>query len=172
MDFVEFLTRQGFTKPNEDYLWFDCESFDDGDSYLYLMEGLQRISCGRFTPEEITVKIGTPRKEGVLMKGDPLFDVNFQLTEILFCVDGRQELIKLCCDEWLDPDVVHHVNRILRECLSLSEQFYGVETGDQSLILVFGEPSLKKALEREGLWSDLDDLKIEKPANFSLLDIE
>lgn len=49
--------------------------------------------------------------------------------------------------------------------------FYGVETGDQSLILVFGEPPLKEALEQEGLWSDLDDLKIEKPANFSLLDI-
>lgn len=171
MDFEEFLIQHGFNEPNEDYLWFDCESFYDSDRYLDLIAGLRRISRGRFNPQDIRIAEGKPRKDGVLQEGDPLFNVDFKLLEIRFHLGGKQELIKGCCFEWLDPDIIHEVNRILRENLELNEQFFGMETGDQTLILVYGEPLLKDELQREGLWSDLEDLKIEKPENFSLLEI-
>src|SRR5690606_34339365 len=124
----------GFNEPNEDYLWFDCKWFYDSDSYRDLIIGLRRISRGRFNPQDIRIEEGKPRKEGVLQKGDPLFGVDFQLVKIHFRLGGKQELIKVCCVRWLDIDIVLEVNRMLREHLGMNEQFYGVETGDQTLI--------------------------------------
>jgi len=172
MDVEAFLSQHGFNEPNEDYLWFDCKWFYDSDSYHDLIIGLQRISRGKFNPQDILIEEGKPRKEGFVQKGDPLFDVDFQLVKIHFRLSGKQEIIKICCVRWLDIDIVLEVNRMLREYLGMDEQFYSAGQGGQDLILVYGEPSLKEALQREELWVDLEDLRIEKPVSFSLLEIK
>ncbi|WP_162143041.1 hypothetical protein [Chryseobacterium gregarium] len=47
------------------------------------------------------------------------------------------------CEEWFDVDLITELNKIMKKN-GIEEQFYPVKTGDQSLIIVFGDAFLKQ----------------------------
>lgn len=131
---MEILEKLGFYEPGIDYVWFDCESFDESQSYIDLINDLSKISKDRFLPKELIVK-----REG--------WDENKEhySAKIEFKLDGNKFAIKVLCDEWFDFSLIANLNSILKK-QGIKEQFYPVKTGDQTLIIVFGAEALKEEL--------------------------
>jgi len=78
--------------------------------------------------------------------------------------------IKLFCEEWFDFDLIMELNNILSK-KGIEEQFLPVKTGDQSLIIVFGNLFLHEKLASENLLENTDKLILKKSLNFNSLKI-
>lgn len=159
MDLFKFLEERGFLTTGEDYAWFDCESFEEGESYFELFKTLCRISKGKLNPSNVFMKEGYTKNE------------EYYLTELHFDIERKQKLIKLFCEQWFDPDIILELNKILHVDLGLSEQFYGIETGDQTMIIIFCDKSMIEEFERNHFLYNFNNYSIGKPSNFDLLKI-
>ncbi len=72
------------------------------------------------------------------------------------------------CEEWFDFDFIIELNKIIVK-QGIKDQFYPIKSGDQSLIIVFGDTLLKEYLSSENVLEDSDKLILEKPLNFNSL---
>lgn len=153
---IEILEKYGLTEAGKDYAWFDCESFDDSDSYLFLFENLSDITKGKFQPINIKINEGwTENKE-------------HYIAEIKFEWKTKNKTIKVLCEEWFDFDLVTDLNKIIKE-EGINEQFYPIKTGDQTLIIIFIDRFLKEKLFNENIIEDEKNIKIEKNEKFKTL---
>jgi hypothetical protein len=142
---LDILSKYGLNPP-EDYAWFDCENFDEGEAYLSLFNWLIAITRGEFDPQNVKLKAG--------FTGNKTF---IYVTEIEFDIGDTRETILLSCG-WFDKDLITELNAIAGK-LGLSKKFYGIKTGDQSLIIVFIDQSQKERLEAEDILDNFDDSK-------------
>ncbi|MFT3750380.1 MAG: hypothetical protein QM768_18840 [Agriterribacter sp.] len=53
----------------------------------------------------------------------------------------------------------------------IEEQFYTIKTGDQTLVILFADASLKQKLLAENILEDMIFLKVDKNPNFQFLKI-
>lgn len=156
---IEILEKYKLTEAGKDYAWFDCESFDDSDNYLFLFENLSDITKGKFQPQKIKINEGwTENKE-------------YYIVEINFEWKTKNRTIKVLCEEWFDFDLITDLNKILRE-EGIKEQFYPIKTEDQSLIITFIDRFLKEKLSYENFIEDEKNIRIEKNENFKTLKIK
>ena len=146
-------------EPEADYTWFDCESFSEAGNYISLLEELVHTSKGDFNANKITCVQGYTDKN------------EYYIVEILFYFQNAQHKIRILCEEWFDKDFIHQLNAIIAQYSGLTERFYAVRTGDQSMILIFASPDLKAQLEKEDMIDDLEDYTTIKPQDFDSLTI-
>lgn len=146
-------------EAGKDYAWFDCESFAESKSYMDLIENLSIISNNKFSPQNLNVgnEGWTENREHYIV------EINFKLR-------NENCQIRLLCEEWFDFDLITELNKILKK-QGMEEQFYPVKTGDQSLIIVFGNAFLKEQLSIENILESANELSIDKPINFNSLKI-
>lgn len=156
---METLEKYGIIEAGKDYAWFDCESFEESESYIDLVETFSIISNNKFSPQNLNIK-----KEGWTENRE------HYIVEINFKLGNENCQIKLLCEEWFDFDLITELNKILRK-QGIEEQFYPVKTGDQSLIIVFGNAFLKEELSSENILESAEQLIIDKPINFNSLKI-
>jgi hypothetical protein len=157
MDPLSILVKYGLNPP-EDYAWFDAENFDEGKDYLELFNWLVAITKGTFQPQILRFRSGIPLSGFV-----------DYMTEIQFDIENVSQTIKLS-NGWFDKDLITALNTIVDKHLGLNEKFYGVKTGDQSLIIVFVGQLQKEELEKEDMIDHFDDYE-EKPVNINSLEI-
>lgn len=154
---MEILEKYSIIEPEKDYIWFDCENFEESEAYLELITNLSSISKDKFSPQNLTIE-----KEG--------WNDNRKhyLVEISFTLNNEKYQIRLLCEEWFDFDLINEVNNILGK-KGIAEQFLPIKTGDQSLIIVFGDMFLKEKLADDHILECTDKLILKKPLNFDSL---
>nr|WP_314495972.1 hypothetical protein [uncultured Chryseobacterium sp.] len=157
---MEILEKYGIVEPGKDYVWFDCEHFEESEAYIDLIKNLSSVSKSKFLPKNLTV-----RNEGWTENRE------HYIVEISFKLTNDNYKIKLLGEEWFDFDLIIQLNQILLK-EELKEQFYPVKTGDQSLIIIFVGPSLKEKLAGENILENTDRLILTKPVNFDSLKIK
>lgn len=154
---MEILEKYSIIEPEKDYIWFDCENFEESEAYLELITNLSSISKDKFSPQNLTIE-----KEGWSDNR------KHYLVEISFRLNNEKYRIRLLCEEWFDFDLINEVNHIL-EKKGIAEQFLPIKTGDQSLIIVFGDMFLKEKLADNHILESTDKLILKKPLNFDSL---
>jgi len=156
---MEFLEKYGIVEAGKDYAWFDCESFQESENYIDLIENLVNISNNKFSPENQAINEGwTENKEHYIITWN-------------FSFRNKNYQIKFLCEEWFDFDLIIELNKIFKEH-SIEEQFYPVKTNDQSLIIVFGNDLIKNELLKENFLENYEKLMIKKSENFNLMKIK
>lgn len=155
---MEFLEKFGIVEAGKDYAWFDCESFEESENYIDLIENLVSISKSKFLPKNQVVNEGwTENKEHYIIEWNFSFrNENYQ--------------IKFLCEKWFDFDLIIELNKIIKDH-RIEEQYYPVKTNDQSLIIVFGNDFVKGELLNENFLENSEKLIIKKSENFNSLKI-
>ena len=153
------LEKYEIVEAGKDYVWFDCESFEESESYIELIKNLSSISKSKFSSQNLIIE-----KEGWTENRE------YYIVEISFTLSNENYQIKLLCEEWFDFDLIIQLNQILLK-EGIEDQFYPVKTGDQSLIIVFGGPPLKEKLAGENVLESTEQLILTKPLNFNSLKI-
>ncbi|KFF02798.1 hypothetical protein [Chryseobacterium luteum] len=156
---MEILEKYGIVEAGKDYVWFDCESFEKSKAYIELIKNLSSISKSKFSPQNLNIE-----NEGWTENRE------HYIVEISFTLSNENHQIKLLCEEWFDFDLIIQLNQILLK-EGMEDQFYPVKTGDQSLIIVFGSPSLKEKLAGENVLESTEQLILTKLINFNSLKI-
>lgn len=156
---MKILEKFGIVEAGKDYVWFDCESFEESEAYIQLIKNLSSISKDKFSPQNITIE-----NEGWT------YNREHYIVEISFKLNSEKYPIKLLCEEWFDFDLIMELNKILSK-KGIEEHFLPVKTGDQSLIIVFGNLFLHEKLASENLLENIDKLILKKPLNFNSLKI-
>ena len=154
---MKILEKYGILEAGKDFVWFDCESFEEGEAYIELIKNLSSISKNKFSPQNLIIE-----NEGWTE------NIEHYIVEINFTLNNENYQIKLLCEEWFDFDLIIELNKIIVK-QGIKEQFYPIKSGDQSLIIVFGDTLLKEYLSGENVLEDSDKLILEKPLNFNSL---
>lgn len=149
---VETLAK--FNIRHNQFIWFDCESFDNCESYIDLFEDLMRISAFRFSPENVQWQEGWSQWR------------ERYLAEVSFRLKSNPYKIKVSCDEWFDPDLMTDLNSIISIDNDFEERFYPIETGDQTLIIAFLNIRQYSELERNNLTADINKYTLGKDKNW------
>ena len=156
---METLKKYGIVEAGKDYAWFDCESFEESESYIELINSLSIISKNKFLPINLTIK-----NEGWTEKRE------YYIIEVNFKLNNENYEFKLLCEEWFDYDLIVKLNKIIMK-QGIVEQFYPVKTRDQTLIIVFGDTFLKEQLVGENILENSEKLMLNKSDNFNTLKI-
>ncbi|KFC19538.1 hypothetical protein [Chryseobacterium sp. FH1] len=154
---MKILEKYGILEAGKDFVWFDCESFEEGETYTELIRNLSSISKTKFSPQNLIIE-----NEGWTENRE------HYIVEINFTLNNENYQIKLLCEEWFDYDLIIELNKIIVK-EKIKEQFYPIKTVDQSLIIVFGDTLLKEYLSIENVLEDSDKLILKKPLNFNSL---
>jgi|GEM_PF-2289153 len=149
-----------FNISDDQFTWFDCERFDNGDAYINLFQELIRISINRMLPEKINWQEGWSIGKA------------YYLAQVSFELNLKLHTIKVRCDEWFDPDLIIKLNSILGQNSDFEERFYPIETGDQTLIIAFLNNQQYSELEKNNLIANLNDYMLDKSDNWDQLQIE
>lgn len=48
---MEILEKFGIVEAGKDYVWFDCEGFEESEAYIELIKNLSTISKDKFSPQ-------------------------------------------------------------------------------------------------------------------------
>jgi len=156
---METLEKYGIVEAGKDYILFDCESFEEVEAYVELIKNLSSISKGIFSPQNLAVE-----NEGWTGNRE------HYIAEISFALGNEKYQIRLLCEEWFDFDLILELNYLLSK-KGIVKQFLPISTGDQSLIIVFGDAVLKEKLAGENILENADQLIVKKPLNFKSLKI-
>ncbi|WP_294281937.1 hypothetical protein [uncultured Chryseobacterium sp.] len=156
---METLEKYGIVEAGKDYILFDCESFEEIEAYVELIKNLSSISKGLFSPQNLAVE-----NEGWTGNRE------HYIAEISFASGNEKYQIRLLCEEWFDFDLILELNYLLSK-KGIVKQFLPIRTGDQSLIIVFGDACLKEKLAVENILENADQLIVKKPLNFKSLKI-
>lgn len=156
---METLEKYGIVEAGKDYIRFDCESFEESEAYVELIENLSSIGKGLFSPQNLAVE-----NEGWTGNRE------HYIAEISFALGNEKYQIRLLCEEWFDFDLILELNYLLSK-KGIVKQFLPIRTGDQSLIIVFGDAVLKEKLAGENILENADQLIVKKPLNFKSLKI-
>jgi len=136
------------------FAWFDLESFEECSSYVNLFEELMKISKLQF--QNIIWREGWSQEK------------EHYLAEVTFSYKSHKYIIKVLCEEWFDPDLIIELNLILNKDSS-NERFYFIETNDQSIIVAFLDNYKNAILQKNNLIVNFSNLKLEKNQNWNQL---
>lgn len=138
MSLVEKLECIGLTVLS-DYAWFDCENFDEPDSYETIFKVLVKASKGVMAIEDIYHEWGWDTKH----EHFNCF-IHFRIANDTFA-------FSVYCDEWFDWKFIDEVNALLEYVFKVEYRVCPINTGDQSMILAFCNPVQQRELEEAKL---------------------
>nr|WP_314492594.1 hypothetical protein [uncultured Chryseobacterium sp.] len=53
---MKILEKYGILEAGKDFVWFDCESFEEGEAYIELIKNLSSISKNKFSPQNLIIE--------------------------------------------------------------------------------------------------------------------
>lgn len=128
MHINQILEKYSFDPDENNLIWFDCESFSEAESYESTFRDLIAISKGKFDPQDMHWRSGYAPK----YKGHEIY-----LADVRFRINESEHFIKIICQEWFDIRFIEALNKVLDKHSKTDERFYALETGDQSMVIVF-----------------------------------
>ncbi|MCE3229638.1 MAG: hypothetical protein K0S32_4189 [Bacteroidetes bacterium] len=141
----------------DDVVWFDCEAFEEGDTYESTFDDLVKITKGKFMPEAISWRSGFSEEP------------KWYIVEAAFYVNDKKQIIKMSSEEWFDIDLITELNKVIEQHLSIEERFCPVVTRDQSMIIAFVNKEIYNRLLADGMVEQ--EYVIGKPENWKEMKI-